>query len=299
MANRFIWFGAAGFLESEDDRREALGQAPAPQTTVLVGSSTDMASHNIAAAIIEGHDFRSTGIEFMGRPVYQKGSMLLAILDQELVRPPSLDDYFNPHAYVFLSRHSAESGIASLTAHTAGNFSGESRLGGNGRELAMADPSLLKNYMISMAKREGQARGYQIVIEATHHGPTSLRRPLLFVEIGASEKNWGDRRAARLVADSLVESLTIHRTWEKTAIGFGGTHYPDKFNRMLLESDVAISFIVPKYALEYIDESMLGQMLQKTTSPVRYAVVDWKGLGGHKERILRLIQQFGLEVIRL
>lgn len=276
-----------------------MSQAPASQTTVLVGSSKDPASRNIAAEIINGHGFRSTGIDLMGEPVYEKGSMLLAMLDQELVRPPNLDDYFNPHAYVFLSRHSAESGIASLTAHTAGNFSEETRMGGNGKELAMADPSLLKNYMISMAKRKDEAAGYQTVIEATHHGPTSLRKPVLFVEIGSSERNWNDRNAARLVADGLVESLTVQRTWEKAAIGFGGTHYPDKFNHMLLESDLAISFIAPRYSLGFIDQAMVGQMLQKTTSPVRYAVVDWKGLGGHKERITKLVQQFGLEVIRL
>ena len=47
----------------------------------------------------------------------------------EIVTPPNLDSYFNPQAYIFLSRHRAESGIASLTVHTTGNFKDEAILG--------------------------------------------------------------------------------------------------------------------------------------------------------------------------
>lgn len=268
-------------------------------TTVLVGSLKDPASRNLADAIIEYHGLQSTGVKLLELPVYQKGSLLLAMFDQEIVRPPDLDEYFNPQAYVFLSRHSAESGIPALTAHTTGNFSEESRHGGNGRELSKVNPSLLKNYVVSLERLRERVPGYQLTIEATHHGPTSLIKPVLFVEIGASEKNWNDKGAARVVAEALVESLTEQKSWEKTAIAFGGTHYPEKFNRFLQESDTALSFIVPKYSLEHIDEAMMGQMLQKTTAPVRYAVLDWKGLGAQKDRVLELVCQFGLEVIRL
>jgi len=234
----------------------------------------------------------------MGVPVYQHGSLLLTTFENEVVRPPPLDEYFNPQAYVFLSRHSAESGLPALTAHTAGNFSSESEHGGVGRELSRVSPSLLKNYIISLGKRSRRVPEYQVTIEATHHGPTSLVKPVLFVEIGASEKNWNDKTAARVVADALVESLVDGPSWEKAAFGFGGTHYPEKFNRFLQESDTALSFVVPKYSLEFVDEAMIGQMFQKTTVPVKYALVDWKGLGTHKARILGLLQQFGLEVIR-
>jgi D-aminoacyl-tRNA deacylase len=268
-------------------------------TTVLVGSLEDPASRNLASAVIENHGFQSTGIKLLGEPVYQKDSLLLAMFNEEIVRPPALDEYFNPQAYIFLSRHSAESGIPALTAHTTGNFSMESELGGIGRELAKVNPSLLKNYMISLSHRKERVREYHITVEATHHGPTSLLKPVLFVEIGASEKNWNDREAAKVVADALVESLAEKRIWEKTAVAVGGTHYPDKFNRLLQEGEMSISFVVPRYSLEHIDEAMMGQMLQKTAAPVRYAALDWKGLGSHKDRILKLVQQFGLEVLRL
>ena len=103
--------------------------------TVIVASSTDLASSTLANALIERQGFQSTGVTLLGKPVYQKGPFLLAFFEGMIVFPPDLDEFFNPQAYIFLSRHSAESGIASLTAHTVGNFGTEARVGGRPREL--------------------------------------------------------------------------------------------------------------------------------------------------------------------
>jgi hypothetical protein len=43
---------------------------------------------------------------------------------------------------------------------------------------------------------------------------------------------------------------------------------------------------------------MVGSMIQRTAAPVKYALLDWKGLGPHKDKIQGLVSQFGLEVIR-
>ena len=267
--------------------------------TVIVASSTDLASTTLAKSLIEGQGFQSTGLNLMGKPVYQKASFLLAFFEGMIVSPPDLDKFFNPQAYIFLSRHSAESGIASLTAHTTGNFSDDVKSGGAAKELGRSDPSLLKNYLITLSKKKERLGGYEITMEATHHGPTALQKPVLFVELGSSEKHWGDSKAAAVVGEALLESLTEKTIWSKAAIGFGGTHYPEKFTKLVVEEDMALSFVAPKHALEHVDERMVGQMLQRTTSPVRYALLDWKGLGAHKGKIQGLASQFGLEVIRV
>jgi D-aminoacyl-tRNA deacylase len=267
--------------------------------TVLVATSNEIASSTLANALINRHGFESTGVSLLGKPVYQKGSLLLFFFEGVIVRPPDLDAYFNPQAYVFLSRHSAESGIASLTAHTVGNFSMEAKLGGRPKELGRVNPDLLKNYMIALSRRSAEVEGYEVTIEATHHGPTSLAKPVLFVEIGSSEKSWGDSVAAGVVADSLMESLAERKVWSKVALGFGGTHYPEKFSRLLIEGELALSFMVPRYALGNVDEKMMGEMIVKTSVPVRYAALDWKGLGEYKESISNLAERFGLEVIRV
>jgi len=258
-----------------------------------------LASRTLANALVEGQGFESTGVDWKGHRVYRKGSLLLAGFEGMIVYPPDLDQYFNPQAYIFLSRHSADSGIASLTAHTTGNFSIEAEFGGNGKELGRADPALLKNYLIALSKRKDRVEGYEITLEATHHGPTSLQKPVLFVELGSSEKYWGDKKAAATVAEALVESLMEKNIWSKVAIGFGGTHYPEKFTKMSIEDEIAFSFIAPKYALEHINREMFGMMLRRTNAPVRHAVLDWKGLGPHKDKIVGLVKQFGLEEIRV
>jgi D-aminoacyl-tRNA deacylase len=266
--------------------------------TVLIASTANLASMTIAEALINNCGFASTGVSLLGKPVYQKGSLLLAFFDGSIVSPPDLDEFFNPQAYIFLSTHRAESGIPALTAHTTGNFSSKAEVGGNGKELGRADAALLKNYLRALAARKEEVKGYEITMEATHHGPTSLQKPVMFVELGATEKEWKDRHAAAVIGEALLKSLAEKETWSKVALGFGGTHYPRKFTEMSIESDFAFSFVAPKHALEHVDEAMFGQMLQRTTAPARYAVVDWKGLGPHKQRILGLASQFGLEVVR-
>ena len=267
--------------------------------TVILASTTDLASRTLADSMVEGQGFTSTGVELMGKPVYQSGSFLLAKFEGMIVFPPDLDSFFNPQAYIFLSRHSAESGIASLTAHTTGNFSSEAKFGGNGKEFGRVDPALVKNYLMSLWKHREEVPGYEITLEATHHGPTSLQKPVLFVELGSSERYWGDRKAAGVVAEALMESLKEKQIWSKVALGFGGTHYPEKFTKMTIEGDTAFSFIVPKHSLEHVDDALFGQMLQRTNAPVRQAVLDWKGLGKHKEKIVGLVKQFGLEEVRV
>ena len=278
------------------------GAAMIPQgepATVLVASASNVASKTIADALVETSGFASTGVNLMGRPVYQKGSFLLAFFEGSIVSPPDLDQFFNPQAYIFLSTHRAESGIPSLTAHTTGNFSSKAELGGIGRELGRADPALVKNYLRALAERKGDVPGYEITMEATHHGPTSLQKPVMFIELGSTEKQWRDRKAATVMAEALMRSLTAREIWAKIALGFGGTHYPEKFTKMVVEEDMAFSFVAPKYALDHIDSDMFGKMLQRTNAPVRYAVLEWKGLGPNKEKVVGLVRQFGLEEIRV
>lgn len=274
-------------------------QPVASPTFVLVASSRNLASMTIAAALIRKHGFESTGIRFGSKDLYQSGSVILTTMDNEIIEPPDLDAYFRPNAYIFLSTHRAESGIPSLTVHTTGNFTDREVLGARPREVGVIDPDLQKNYLIALNERRSQLEGYEITIEATHHGPTSLRRPVLFVELGSTQKQWGDSHAAEVIADALMASLLSGKKWNKVALAFGGTHYPQKFNKVLLEDEYALSAVVAKHYLEWIDGEMFGQLIQKTSRFPRAVMVDWKGAGPHREKIILLSKQFGLEVIRV
>ena len=82
-------------------------------------------------------------------------------------------------------------------------------------------------------------------------------------------------------------------------IALGGTHYPSKFNKLLLESEFALAAVASKHNLEAIDEQMLSQMIVKSVEKVTHIVVDSKGLGSQKNRIMKMAENTGLEIYKL
>jgi D-aminoacyl-tRNA deacylase len=206
--------------------------------------------------------------------------------------------------YIFLSRHKSSSGRPTLTCHTTGNFNDDT-LGGRARELAYTYPSLQKCYMLKLWANRGRVigNGYDIVIEATHHGPTALDKPVLFIEIGSSEKQWNDMDAISTVYTALISTIIDFKEFKSIGIALGGTHYPDKFTQLLIDSDIALASVASKYNLEYVDEHMLRQMIDKSVEEVNHIVLDWKGLGKEKERLLDVIDtvsdEYDLEVIKV
>ena len=103
---------------------------------------------------------------------------------------------FKADVFIFLSKHKSHSSIPTLTCHFTGNFSTDNSHGGYPRQIAIAYPSLLKGYLKAITDARQKVPGYEVTIEATHHGPTSINKPVLFIELGSSEKQWRDENAA-------------------------------------------------------------------------------------------------------
>jgi D-aminoacyl-tRNA deacylase len=221
----------------------------------------------------------------------------LHVTHESLLTLEGLDqDYPDARAFVFLSKHRSDSGIPTLTCHCTGNFAG-APFGGNPKEIAVAYPSLQKAYLKAITA--ARVPNYEVVIEATHHGPTSLKKPVLFVELGSSEKQWADAGAAGAMCDCVLSVLKEMEPYTKVGIAIGGTHYPSKFNRLLLESEFGLAAVASKHNLEAIDEGMMRQMVEKTVEKVTHVILDPKGLGSHKKRIAGLAEATGLEVMKV
>jgi len=202
-------------------------------------------------------------------------------------------------AFIFLSKHQSKSKIPSLTCHFTGNYCTNS-YGGNNYELGIAYPSLQKNYLKKIYQSREKVPLFEITIETTHHGPTSIKKPVMFVEIGSSEYQWSDMDIASLVCDSLLDVLTKKIDNEKhIGIGLGGNHYGSKFNKLILNTDYAIGHIVNKYNLKNLNIDMLNQMISKCFENVTYIVIDQKGLGNEKQRIMNFLDDVKLEVIKI
>ncbi|HEU4448303.1 MAG TPA: D-aminoacyl-tRNA deacylase, partial [Nitrososphaeraceae archaeon] len=223
--------------------------------------------------------------------------------NSSLLHLDNLDEIY-PHsaAFVFLSKHSSESGKPTLTCHFTGNFSDSNPFGGIKRELGIAYPYIQKSYILDVTSKQSSVSEYDIIIEATHHGPTSLKKPSVFIEIGSTQKQWTDKKAASIVCQSVVNILTREKAnphCRSVGIAFGGTHYPTKLNKLLLESEFGLASIASKHNLTAIDEFMIGQMISRSAEKVTHAIVDKKGLGKEKNRILELINKENLKILEV
>ncbi len=224
----------------------------------------------------------------------------LHVVSTDLLHQEDLDKaYPQALAFIFLSKHKSDSKIPTLTCHCTGNFSGNP-YGGNPREIGTSFPSLQKKYLQALTATRDRVPEYEIIIEATHHGPTSLAKPVLFVELGSSERHWSDRNAASVICDVLLGVLEHGFVpCKKVGIALGGTHYPTKFNRLLLGSEFGLAAIASKHNLPAVDRQMLDQMLFKSIEKVTNIVVDSKGLGGDRERIMGMAEDTGLEITKV
>lgn len=267
---------------------------------VLVASELDLAGRTMVDCLAAKFGFVRNETLPATYTSLQFPKATLHISQSDLLHMEDLDQFFpRASAFIFLSKHKSDSKIPTLTCHCTGNF-GSNPYGGNPRELGISSPSLQKTYLRELTAARNLAPEYEIVIEATHHGPTSLSKPVLFVELGSSESQWADSNAASLICKVVLE--VIQRGPEKckkVGIGLGGTHYPGKFNDLLLESEFGLAAVASKHSLDYVDEQMLDQMLLKSTEQVTTIIVDGKGLGSHKERILQMASKKDLELLNL
>ena len=90
--------------------------------TVIVCSQKDTAGTNIKQRLLDAYPFEMNDKLFDSSPVYSWNDKLIVTSQKDIVFVEKLDETFGECRYVFLSRHRAESGIPSLTAHFTGEF---------------------------------------------------------------------------------------------------------------------------------------------------------------------------------
>ncbi|MEZ0394434.1 MAG: D-aminoacyl-tRNA deacylase [Desulfurococcaceae archaeon] len=191
--------------------------------------------------------------------------------------------------FVVLSRHSSEARIKSYTVHFTGNFADEAKFGGRPGELGYADAAAglaLLRGLAEEAKASGRDKEYRVSYEATHHGPTGVPRPLVFVEIGSSPEEWVDVRNHEVLAGSVARFLESPQVACEPAIGVGGGHYPWKHTEHALNNGVCYGHIMPKYSLDALSRETLAMMARRTVPAPRLAVVERKGVNSEGRRIV-------------
>jgi D-aminoacyl-tRNA deacylase len=261
---------------------------------LIVTSLIDIAGSNIYREISKNYGFTPYG-EFEGSPVFKKRNILLIATEKGLVEAEHLDKSFSPEYYVFASRHRSVSGKRTLTVHTPGNLTHEAKVGGRPRELAFSAPDPSKIALLELERaRVEKNLDYRVSMEVTHHGPTTLKKPVLFVEVGSTEKEWNDPSAVAAVSIAAMAAAENTKSYKK-GVGIGGNHYAPRHTQFILKSHDTLGHLVPSYALESFDRSMFQEALTKSLA--YFCFLDWKGMNrNQREKVLKLAKEVGIKI---
>ena len=203
----------------------------------------------------------------------------------------------DPTFLVFVSRHSGETG-ALLTAHVTGNF-GPAEYGGDPDALARAAPGAEKRVVDALAAHAPD--GYDVGIECTHHGPTDVSVPSLFVEVGSDTQQWEDPEAARAVARAVLDlrdtgaDLVGSDGRPRHVVGFGGGHYAPRFTRIVRETAWAVGHVGADWGLAAMGSAAANADLVDLAferSRARHAVIE-----GTRPELASTVEELGYRVV--
>jgi D-aminoacyl-tRNA deacylase len=209
------------------------------------------------------------------------------LVEKETIFTENLDlEKINRYDFiVFASKHASNKKEKTLSVHAPGNWR-LAEFGGEKGKVCKTSAFFIKQFFEELHKnvKEYNLKDYKVTLEATHHGPL-IDKPCVFVEIGSTENEWKDRKAGFVLARALHETLKNLKPnpYNEVAIGIGGPHYCPNFNKIQLNSNIAVSHIISQYAFP-ITEEMVKEAIEKTDEEVDLVLLDWKGLGKSEER---------------
>lgn len=209
------------------------------------------------------------------------------LVDKEIIFTENLDhERLDQYDFiVFASKHKSKKKEKTLSVHAPGNWR-LAELGGENGKACKTSAFFMKQFFEQLHKNveEYNLKDYKITLEATHHGPL-INRPCVFVEIGATVEEWKNRKAGFVLARALNETIKALKLnpYNEIAVGIGGPHYCPNFNKIQLNSNIAVSHVIPQYVFP-LTESMVKEAIEKTDEEVDLVLLDWKGLGKSEER---------------
>ena len=176
--------------------------------------------------------------------------------------------------------------------------------GGGNYELSRTSDLLQKEgfYCLEDHLRKENLTKFNLDMEVTHHGPTNLDIPLVYMELGSSKNEWTLSKAGKLVGDAIIDTIFKYLSYQleeniKVGLGFGGTHYVPNFNKVMRVPDIALSFICPKYYIQNLNNKFIAQMIQNTTEKIDYFIIDWKGTNSaDKNHLFSLLEDFNIPI---
>jgi D-aminoacyl-tRNA deacylase len=274
----------------------------APTVIGLVVSRADRASEHVGEHVLDlvawdEHEDDSRDAEAGGGTYYTRPGFELRTFDALHLHLDGVASAFaDPSLVCFLSRHSGETGPL-LSAHFTGNF-GPAEYGGGDGELARACPAAQQAVVAALADHAPD--GYEVGIECTHHGPSDVGAPSMFVELGSSDAEWDDPAGARAVARAVLDldgAAADHVDGARTrhVVGFGGGHYAPRFARVVRETDWAVGHVGADWPLEAMGP--VGDNHDVLRAAFEESAADLALVDGDRPRLVDAVESLGYRVV--
>ncbi len=263
----------------------------------IIISKPDIASCNIFDNLLQITDWKEKG-EFQESPVFYHGDFFIATIKDEHIFHDNVDREIiqtineNLEVIIYASRHRSESGNRSLTVHPIGNY-GKAGFGGKERTLVPSSPHLMTEAIRILRKKAGELN-FSVSFEATHHGPF-LETPTFFIEIGSDESAWRDKKAARVIAEAIMETKT--RDYP-VGIGVGGGHYSPRITDVAKERKISFGHIVPTYALPNLDWEMAKKAVEATSGVEKVYFHKKQLKGGQYSELKKMFSGIGVTSVK-
>lgn len=258
-------------------------------------------------------DFKKVEFIWHDNPVFKlKGELLDNEIYLGLTKDPLIflnnlkleKSGLNPDYLIFASRHTSKTARPAFLVHTTGNWSNTADFGGEPQELSKTSALLHKAAFLSLTEQvyPPKLKEFSIDIEVTHHGPTNLKKPLIFIELGSSKEEWKIEDAGELLNNSIINTIHKFVNYKEDynqiiALGFGGTHYAPNFQRLIINKDIAMSFICPKYYIRELNDILIKKMIDNTSEKVNYFLIDWKGTNSaDREHLIPILEKFDIPI---
>ena len=291
---------------------------------LIITSTEDKASMNIRNNLLNSktYSFRKTEKVWHKHQIYQfegfkeknnRNSLLgnniicLGLTKDPLIFLNNLrlnESDITPEFIIFASRHTSKTARPAILIHTTGNWTDDMKFGGNPNQLSKTSALLQKAgfYCLETGLKRSDLPKFRLDMEVTHHGPTNLEIPLVYMELGSSKQEWSIIKAGIMVGNAILDTIFTYLSYSKKndikiGLGFGGTHYAPNFNRIMSLSEVALSFICPKYYIQALKKSLITQMINNTAEAVDYFILDWKGMNSEdKKHLIPILEDFNIPI---
>ncbi|MCS7100002.1 MAG: D-aminoacyl-tRNA deacylase [Sulfolobales archaeon] len=274
---------------------------------VVAYSVADLAGVGTVLELSKIAGCREFKAESVGVCSTRLGSLELSIagFSEDVLRFSFLDELFDADYFIVVSRHSAVSGIKSLTVHHTGNPLDRAEYGGRPRELAISNPPIALSILryLKQLSSDRRLEGVEVTYEVTHHGPTEVGKPLTFAEIGSSPSEWSYKPYQEVLAEAVFKAVTELPHNCTPSIGVGGGHYAHQFTERAMSVGECFGHIISRHVVKELRDSpevledVLRQAVLKSSTRTARVVLEGKIPAYVKQVVRSVSNAYGLEVI--